>query len=203
MKAKEPAVALIFLMPAAARAGAELDPLEAEYLKYSASLENMSPVDPNEILRTSMDLNGDGKPEELLSKPSLRDGKQGHKWTIYRRAAKGGKMERIGDVTVDLSCIAPAAWKKDPEVRGFYTYGPGGAGKGMLGFYAIVKGKLKELESREVRGAGAEVERLFGKFSERAVKHVAIPLEDEGAAGAPEQESGEASEGPTKAPQPK
>ncbi|WP_038164713.1 hypothetical protein [Verrucomicrobium sp. BvORR106] len=120
-----------------------------DYLAHSTRLPVYVEVAQDEILRFETDVTGDGAPEVLFTKSSLRDGKLGYLWSIYKGKAGGG-LRLLGDVTFPEKVLTPSAWKQDSGKYGFYTFFPSGASQGTLTFFEVGDTGVVERESRKI-----------------------------------------------------
>lgn len=138
----------VLLILAAACSG---DDLTRTYLERSRSLPSVSePKETESLLRFEYDLDGDAIPEVFFSRDSLRD-RQGHLWTMYAKSLKGNVYREIGSAQFPEKMFVPQSSPVgDTQVPGFYTYGPGGGGKGTIYLFSYVDGKLENTESKDV-----------------------------------------------------
>ena len=170
--------------------------VESAYLASSSRREPFVQVADEHLISFEQDIDGDGKPEHFLTREGMRDGKQGYLWSIY--SVRGdGAVSPIGEATFSECVFAPKPWSKDTKIHGFYTYGPGGAGKGILNFYAFDKGHITLLEERQVSPNGADKAEFDGLFGARLTGE--SPKIDLKRAALPKQQS---SATPSSAPNP-
>jgi hypothetical protein len=160
-----PTVAAIILS-ATSLMFAQITPEDDYYLKQGTNWAPFVEVAQDEILRFEADVTGDNKAEVFYTKSSLRDGKQGYLWTVYAKEDKGS-LALIGELTFSNKVFAPKTWTKDQKTHGFYAFGPGGEGKGILNFYALDGSRLVSLEEREIEPNGADKAEFDGLFAAR------------------------------------
>ena len=162
--------------------------IEAAYLASSSGREPFVQVADEHLISFEQDLDGDGTPEHFLTREGMRDGKQGYLWSIYSISADGA-VSLIGEATFSESVFAPKPWSKNAMMHGFYTFGPGGAGKGILNFYAFEKGHITLLEERKISPNGADkaefdelfAARLTGASPKVDLKRTALPKQQSNA----------------------
>lgn len=140
--------------------------VEATYLAASSRREPFVQVADEHVISFEHDLDGDGKPEHFVTRDGMRDGKQGYLWSVYT-IGDDDAVVPMGEATFSDTAFAPRSWAKDSKTHGFYTFGPGGAGKGILNFYAIDKGRLTLLEERKIEPNGADKAEFDGLFAAR------------------------------------
>jgi len=157
---------VVIILSATSLLFAQITPDDELYLKHGTNWAPFVELEQDEIIRFEADVTGDDKAEVFYTKSSLRDGKQGYLWTVY---AKGdnGSLALLGELTFSDKVFAPKSWTKDQKTRGFYTFGPGGAGKGVLVFYAVVGNRLVPLEERKIEPNGADRVEFDGLFGAR------------------------------------
>ncbi len=157
---------VVIILSATSLLLAQITPDDEFYLKHGTNWAPFVELEQDEIIRFEADVTGDDKAEVFYTKSSLRDGKQGYLWTVY---AKGdnGSLALLGELTFSDKVFAPKSWTKDRKTRGFYTFGPGGAGKGVLVFYALEGSRLVPLEERKIEPNGADRVEFDGLFAAR------------------------------------
>jgi len=156
----------VIILSATSLLFAQITPDDEFYLKHGTNWAPFVELEQDEVIRFEADVTGDDKAEVFYTKSSLRDGKQGYLWTVY---AKGdnGSLVLLGELTFSDKVFAPKSWTKDQKTRGFYTFGPGGAGKGVLVFYALEENRLVPLEERKIEPNDADKEEFDGLFAAR------------------------------------
>lgn len=146
---------------------AQLAKDEALYLNHSFSVPSPGlALEDDAIIRFELDVTGDGKPEHFFSKESLRDGKMGHIWSVYSVDATG-EMRLVGEETFRHDALAPSAWNNHQGSFGFYSYFPGGGGKGLLSFFMVDGNLIRRMEKREIEPTGADKTEFDGLFAPR------------------------------------
>lgn len=144
---------------------AQLTKDEAAYFEHSFSVPSPGVIlEHDAIIRFELDVTGDGIPERFFSKESLKDGRMGHVWSIYS-VELSGKMALIGEETFRYDALAPSAWRRDPKSFGFYSYFPGGGGKGLLSFFLVNEKGIRRLEMREIEPNGDDKPEFDSLFS--------------------------------------
>jgi hypothetical protein len=129
---------------------------DSNYLRHSLTVPIPGEIiDNDEIIYFEADITGDDVPEIFYSRASFRDGRQGNIWSVYQKE-NGDELQLRGEVTFSDNVFTPEIWSKNKNTHGFYTFGPGGAGKGILTFYAIEGNRLIVLESRKIEPNGAD-----------------------------------------------
>jgi hypothetical protein len=98
------------------------------------------------LLRLNLDLNNDGNIETLLSLARDRDGKQGNIWALYETNNK--EFIKIGSITFNPSrfYLGPLGGEK----YGLATFGPAGAGEGIMWGYIFDGPHIDSIKLGEV-----------------------------------------------------
>lgn len=95
------------------------------------------------LLRLDIDLNNDGQSETLVSLARDRDGKQGNIWVVYQMSAEG--YIEVGKMTFSPSRFYVG---NIDEINryGLVTFGPSGAGEGVLRAYLFDGSAIQEAQ---------------------------------------------------------
>ncbi len=107
-----------------------------------------------QIITSTIDLNGDGTDEVLISRNTLSNGRQGNIWTLYESAPGGIFVRR--DALVDGGPIEfhRAAVSHRPRANGqgreLLRYSPGSGREGWLTTFALGENGVTETALREL-----------------------------------------------------
>ena len=131
---------------------------------------------PRDVVRTELDLNGDGVSEILLSYNNMVNGRQGNIWVLYR-SLPGGGFERLDEVNGGgpISFHQKAsAMRKISSGAEILRYSPGGAGRGAISSFQLGPNGVVETQPREIVPQGGDAATYDALFENSATKLVFI-----------------------------
>ena len=103
------------------------------------------------LLSMDIDIDGDGSFERIIALETDSWGRDGVPWSFY--GAVNGSSQQflfLGGAIFRPDAFGNLSQKIDDTESGFYSYSPGGGGKGLLIRYRIVGGKVEEEVVREM-----------------------------------------------------
>lgn len=104
----------------------------------------------DKVLRLDLDLRGDGQIETLLTLNRDRDGKQGNIWKVYKKAADN--YQYVGSMTFNPARFYSGRIDALGGKYGLVTFGPSGAGAGIVTAYLYNASGIQETDVSKVTG---------------------------------------------------
>lgn len=131
-------------------------------------------------MRFQVDLDGDGKLDQLVAGPAYSFGTMGGTWSVLLN--RDGKMVKIGSITAHPKAIAVEPDHdrnlKDPAKRVYariWVYLRGDGRSGNLGYYRVGEKSVGELKSIEIYPGDGGTDLGRSVYS-AVMEHTSVPL---------------------------